>query len=124
MLVYDGHSNVLLGAFVTLGSRSFQYVCPELTVTSNSTSLAPRRVLPPTPGQTVGPSPPSKPRRQKQQLNEGGVSLSRVDPTSTAHQLDHGIRQRLQRIAAEVSARLIGYEGRKPPPVSFNESKL
>ena len=33
--------------------------------------------------------------------------------------LDAGIRTRLQRIAAEVSARVIGYEGRKPPPVSL-----
>ena len=43
----------------------------------------------------------------------------RVEPESPlTDQLDSGIRQRLQRIAAEVSARLIGYEGRKPPPVS------
>ena len=87
--------------------------------------VPPRRVLPPTPGQSVKSAPPSKPRRHKQQ-GEVGVSLARVEPTSSPppDQLDEGIRQRLQRIAAEISARLIGYEGRKPPPVSACERDL
>ena len=112
-----------LGSFVTLGSRSFQCVCGEMTGTGYPLVVTPRRVLPPTPGQSVKPAPP-KPRRHKQQ-GEVGVSLARMEPTSPPlDQLDEGIRQRLQRIAAEISARLIGYEGRKPPPVSCCEREL
>lgn len=77
-----------------------------------------RRVLPPTPGKSLESSPPSKPQRLKRQC----------EPSPPAHisnesddSLDVGIRPRLQRIAAEISARIAGYEGRKPPPVSNSQ---
>lgn len=94
-----------------LGSaRCLQYTC------SGSIHSPPiRRVLPPTPGKGVGPSPPSKPPRNKQQH---GTPLPVLVQPTLAGYADTGIRQRLQRIAAEVSSRLVGYEGRKPPPVS------
>ncbi len=99
---------LFLGAFVVLGSaRSLQYVSTEL-----SQSHIKRRVLPPTPGKALDSSPPSKPQRLKKQ--------DQCVPSQVAdnHALDAGIRPRLQRIAAEISARVVGYEGRKPPPVS------
>ena len=97
------------GAFLTLGSaRSLQFVP---TVQGQPPPV--RRVLPATPGKAVDISPPSKPQRLKKQETCETSPLSSQDDS-----LDAGIRQRLQRIAAEISARLVGYEGRKPPPVS------
>lgn len=77
---------------------------------SNQPVHVPRRLLPPTPGKALNPSPPSKPQRLKKPEHCG--------PAPALDSLDAGIRPQLQRIAAEISARVIGYEGRKPPPVS------
>ena len=76
-----------------------------------------RRVLPPTPGKTLDASPPSKPLRVKKQGHCEPLPKREL-PASDSDSLKEGIRSQLQRIAAEISARLVGYEGRKPPPVS------
>lgn len=104
------------GTFITLGSaRSLQYMC-----TGSIHHPSPvRRVLPPTPGKTVDALPPSKPRRHKHS-HHGTPALTRIKQIpscASSDGLDIGIRPQLQRIAAEVSARLIGYGDRNPPPV-------
>lgn len=100
--------SMIQGAFIILGSnRSLQYVVPE------STKPIVRRMLPPTPGKTVESSPPSKPPRNKPTHQQSASFLSATASETSS------IRQQLQRIAAEVTARHSGYEGRKPPPVSL-----